>query len=42
MSFIHFCGRVVEFELGVIFVDGVVGEVHEKVAEVFLLGLDIL
>lgn len=32
---------MIELELGAGFVDGVVGEMHEQVAEIFLLGLGI-
>ena len=38
MPDIHAFGTVVELEFVTGFVDGVVGEVHEEVAEVFLFG----
>lgn len=37
MASVHAFGRLVELELGVGFVDGVVGEVHEEISKVLLL-----
>lgn len=41
MADVHSFWAVIELELGAGFVDGVVGEMHEQVAEIFLLGLGI-
>ena len=38
MAGVHAFLGLVELELGVRFVDGVVGEVHEQVGQVLLLG----